>query len=118
MRTLLFVDDEPRVLQGLQRQLHSMRDDWEMNFAGGGYEALEFMKATPVDIVITDMTMPGMDGAPVAYGGDAIPPQHHPFGSLRPRGSGVGLAPGWARPTNIFPSPAIRMNFAARLPAR
>jgi len=62
MKTLLFVDDEPMVLQGLQRQLRSMRSEWDMNFVEGGQSALAFMATRPVDIVISDMMMPGMDG--------------------------------------------------------
>jgi HD-like signal output (HDOD) protein len=63
MKTLLFVDDEPKVLQGLQRQLRPMRSEWDMNFVDGGAKALEFMAAKPVDIVISDMMMPAMDGS-------------------------------------------------------
>lgn len=60
---LLFVDDEPLVLQGLQRTLHSMRAEWDMNFVGGGEEALESLRLQPYDAIITDMRMPRMDGA-------------------------------------------------------
>jgi len=63
MKVLLFVDDEARVLQGLQRQLRNMRDEWNMNFLDGGRKALEFMAARPVDVLISDMMMPEMDGA-------------------------------------------------------
>jgi HD-like signal output (HDOD) protein/CheY-like chemotaxis protein len=63
MKTLLFVDDEPRVLQGLQRQLRPMREEWEMNFVESGGQALEFMAAHPVDIIVSDMRMPHMDGS-------------------------------------------------------
>jgi HD-like signal output (HDOD) protein len=63
MKNILFVDDEPKVLQGLQRQLHRMRNEWKMNFAEGGNNALEFMAHSPVDVIVTDMMMPGMDGA-------------------------------------------------------
>lgn len=63
MNNLLFVDDEFRVLQGLQRQLHGMRNAWQMNFIEGGKKALEFLAANPVDVIVTDMMMPGMDGA-------------------------------------------------------
>lgn len=63
MKNLLFVDDEPRVLQGLQRQLRSMRNEWNMNFVSGGQQALSFMAANPVDVIISDMVMPGMDGS-------------------------------------------------------
>ncbi|HET7890626.1 MAG TPA: response regulator [Candidatus Sulfotelmatobacter sp.] len=60
---LLFVDDEPLVLQGLQRTLRSMRAEWDMNFVGGGEEALESLRLQPYDAIITDMRMPRMDGA-------------------------------------------------------
>ncbi len=63
MKTLLFVDDEPRVLQGLQRQLHPMRLEWDMNFVAGGNQALDFLARHPADIVVSDMMMPGMDGS-------------------------------------------------------
>jgi HD-like signal output (HDOD) protein/CheY-like chemotaxis protein len=63
MKTLLFVDDESKVLQGLQRQLRSMRNDWDMHFSEGAKKALEFMATKPVDVIVTDMMMPEMDGA-------------------------------------------------------
>ena len=66
MNTLLFVDDEPRVLQGLQRQLRAMRQEWEMHFVESGGQALDYMAAHPVDIIISDMMMPRMDGAEAA----------------------------------------------------
>lgn len=63
MKTLIFVDDEPRLLQGLQRLLRPMRNEWDMNFVESGAQALDFMAKQPVDIVISDMIMPGMDGS-------------------------------------------------------
>jgi len=59
---ILFVDDEPNVLQGLRRMLHPLRHEWEMAFAGSGPEALEHLEHTPCDVVVSDMRMPGMDG--------------------------------------------------------
>jgi HD-like signal output (HDOD) protein len=63
VKTLLFVDDEPRVLQGLQRQLRPMRNEWEMNFVASGSDALAFMATHLVDIIVSDMMMPRMDGS-------------------------------------------------------
>ena len=63
MKNLLFVDDEPKVLQGLQRQLRPMRNDWDMHFVEGGTQALEFMATHSVDVVVSDMQMPGMNGS-------------------------------------------------------
>ena len=61
--SVLFVDDEPNVLQGIRRMLRHKRHAWTMHFAGGGREALALMAQTPVDVLVTDMRMPEMDGA-------------------------------------------------------
>ena len=63
MRRVLFVDDEPRVLDGLRRMLRPQRQEWEMSFAPGGDAALALMEASPFDVVVSDMRMPGIDGA-------------------------------------------------------
>jgi len=60
---ILFVDDEPLVLQGLRRMLHGMRADWDMDFVEDGPHALARMDEASFDAVVTDMHMPGMDGA-------------------------------------------------------
>jgi len=62
-KRLLFVDDEALVLDGLRRALHSMRSEWEMRFVGSGAAALDTLDQGPFDAVVTDMRMPGMDGA-------------------------------------------------------
>jgi HD-like signal output (HDOD) protein len=62
-KRILFVDDEPMVLSGLERSLRPMRSEWEMVFATGGMEALAAIDSQPFDIIVTDMRMPGMDGA-------------------------------------------------------
>lgn len=63
MRRILFVDDEPRILEGLQRMLRSQRREWEMVFATGGSAALTEVESSTFDVIVTDMRMPGMDGA-------------------------------------------------------
>jgi HD-like signal output (HDOD) protein/CheY-like chemotaxis protein len=62
-KRILFVDDEPMILQGIQHSLRGMRAEWEVELANSGAEALETMEKSPFDVVITDMRMPGMDGA-------------------------------------------------------
>ncbi|HUB78216.1 MAG TPA: response regulator [Bryobacteraceae bacterium] len=63
MKNVIFVDDEPNVLNGLARQLHHMRGEWQMAFASSGMKALELMETTPFDVVVTDMRMPGIGGS-------------------------------------------------------
>jgi HD-like signal output (HDOD) protein len=61
---LLLVDDEVRVLEGLERMLNQIvDDDWEIHCASGGTAALEILARMPVDVMVTDMRMPGMNGA-------------------------------------------------------
>jgi HD-like signal output (HDOD) protein/ActR/RegA family two-component response regulator len=63
VKSILFVDDEPEILEGLERMLRPQRAQWNMSFATGGEEALAALAAKPADVVVTDMRMPGMDGA-------------------------------------------------------
>lgn len=63
MIRVLFVDDEASLLSGLRRMLYSMRGHWEMHFANGGAEALGVLRSQSIDVLVTDMRMPEMDGA-------------------------------------------------------
>jgi len=63
MLRILFVDDEANVLQGLRRVTRGMRDEWEMHFAESGEDALAHIRTHEPDVLVTDMMMPGMDGA-------------------------------------------------------
>ncbi len=62
-RRVLFVDDEKRVLDGLRRMLRPFRKSLELHFALNGKDALELMNDKKFDVVVSDMRMPGMDGA-------------------------------------------------------
>ena len=59
--TLLLVDDEVNVLKSLMRLLHA--HNYRLLMAASGTEALALMAREPVDLVISDMRMPHMDGA-------------------------------------------------------
>lgn len=63
--SILFVDDEPMILDGLRRMLRGMRRDWAMEFIEGGVAALERLTSGPVDAIVCDMRMPTVDGATV-----------------------------------------------------
>jgi HD-like signal output (HDOD) protein len=60
--SVLFVDDEPHLLSALRRALSGQCQVWSLRFAGSGAEALELLAEQPVDVVVSDMRMPGMDG--------------------------------------------------------
>ncbi len=62
-KKIIFVDDEPSILDGLRRTLRSLRNEFDMYFTISGSEALKVMAAEHIDVVISDMRMPGMDGA-------------------------------------------------------
>ena len=62
-RRVLFVDDEPMVLDALCRALRDMRFEWEMKFVDSGSSALQELDREHYDAVVTDMRMPVMDGA-------------------------------------------------------
>ena len=60
---ILFVDDEQAILDGLRDLLRKERRRWDMVFALGGQEALVELARQPFDVVVSDIRMPGMDGA-------------------------------------------------------
>ncbi|AGW13252.1 response regulator [Megalodesulfovibrio gigas] len=61
-RTVLFVDDDPGVLEGMRLTMHSLRREWTGIYAANAEEALHQLEQQAVDVVITDIRMPGMDG--------------------------------------------------------
>jgi putative nucleotidyltransferase with HDIG domain len=62
-KRIMFVDDEPMVLNGLRRSLHGMREVWDMRFVESAAAALQALEKEPYDAIISDMRMPLMDGA-------------------------------------------------------
>lgn len=60
--TVLFVDDEESVLAGLRSSLHRLRKSYRLLFAVGADEALLLLDEEAVDMVVTDMRMPGRTG--------------------------------------------------------
>jgi DNA-binding NtrC family response regulator len=62
-KRILFVDDDPSILLGLRNVLRRDRRRWDMVFALGGELGLDEVRKAPFDVVISDMRMPGIDGA-------------------------------------------------------
>lgn len=60
--SVLFVDDEINILNGLKRKLYSKMKDWDIAFMEGGQAAIDFIKTNHVDVLVTDMRMPGISG--------------------------------------------------------
>lgn len=59
--TILFVDDEPNILSSLKRLMRST--PYRVLVAEGAASALSTLELTPVDMVVSDMRMPGRSGA-------------------------------------------------------
>ena len=59
-RNLLIVDDEPHIINSLKREL--LREGYEIFSAPDATAALEEMKIWEIDVVLSDIQMPGMDG--------------------------------------------------------
>lgn len=60
MATVLVVDDEPHLLMLYRQELSYL--GYEVVEASSGAEALAVLQERPVDIVVLDIAMPGMDG--------------------------------------------------------
>ena len=58
--TVMFVDDEPRILKAIRRVVR--QEPYRALFAEGAGQALEMMGQTPVQVVVSDLNMPEMDG--------------------------------------------------------
>ncbi len=61
MTRILLVDDEPLILKTMQRVLRAERG-WETAGCTSGAEALRVLATSPVDVIVSDLSMPGMHG--------------------------------------------------------
>jgi HD-like signal output (HDOD) protein/ActR/RegA family two-component response regulator len=60
---VLFVDDEPRVLEAIERLFFDLDVDWEALFASTAARALELVASERIDVIVCDMRLPGQDSA-------------------------------------------------------
>ena len=59
---LLLVDDHSIVREGLHRVLEAQTSGWSIAEASSGFQALDCLRQQMVDLVIVDLSMPGMNG--------------------------------------------------------
>lgn len=63
MRKLLIVDDEKNIRRGLQAMIEREYEDvYDIRLACDAFEALDILKSENIDLLITDIRMPEMDG--------------------------------------------------------
>ena len=61
-KNILFVDDNPLLLQGYATMLEDERDGWKVSTAGDAGQALEMMKHSPFEVVAAELRLNGMNG--------------------------------------------------------
>ena len=71
--TVLMVDDEPSVLSALRRLLRPQ--GYRLLQATSGAEGLALLRENPADLILSDMRMPGMDGAQFLEASRDLAPQ-------------------------------------------
>lgn len=59
---ILIADDHSIVRKGLHFVLNGAGKGWAVSEASDGFEALDFLRRYPVDLVIADLSMPGLNG--------------------------------------------------------
>ncbi|WP_249861213.1 response regulator [Paenibacillus konkukensis] len=62
MMQLLLVDDEPVILEDLEIFMRNTMCFDHVHTAGSGHEAVQILEQSPIDIMVTDIRMPGMSG--------------------------------------------------------
>jgi len=70
---VLVVDDDPFALRSIAKMLQGER--YQVVTAASGSEALELLKQGPIDLVLTDLKMPGVDGLEVLRLAREVAPQ-------------------------------------------
>jgi len=78
MQTLLIVDDEPNIVEGLASQFESRYDDDVIVLKSfSGQHALSVLQNNKVDVVLSDIRMPDMDGLTLQRETEALWPHIH-----------------------------------------
>jgi DNA-binding NtrC family response regulator len=62
MSSILFVDDDPEVISSTRRLLYYRHKDWQVQFAQSATQAMDILNHGKVDVIVSDIRMPGIDG--------------------------------------------------------
>ena len=65
MHSLLIVDDEAQLVRNIANYFESFQNKYRIFTAYSGEEALDLLRREPVDLVLTDFRLPGIDGIEV-----------------------------------------------------
>src|SRR5262245_53187514 len=71
--TVLVVDDEPAIVDSLQKILE--RESLRVLTAGSGGEALDIIRREPISVLLTDLMMPGMSGMDLLRASKSVAPE-------------------------------------------
>ena len=95
----LIVDDDPYMAAALAESVQELREDFSVEVAHSGTEALSKVQQTPYALIITDYKMPGLNGLDLAYAVREVSPETqtvlmtgHGSDALRRTLESIGLA--------------------------
>lgn len=78
MIRILIADDEPRTREGIKRVLEGwLTESYHIEVADNGVQALELLRQQPVDVLISDIRMPGLTGLEVVEQLSAVEAKPH-----------------------------------------
>jgi len=72
MKRVLFVDDDQMILKLIERKMKST--DIKCHFANSGEEALKWIKQFHIDVMVTDIMMPDMNGLELSSRAQEVSP--------------------------------------------
>lgn len=67
MKRILIIDDDEFILFGLSKAISGQGEDSEVVTAHHGKQAVEILESRPVDLIVTDLKMPVMNGYEVVH---------------------------------------------------
>jgi len=63
VKRILFVDDDAQLHEAVRSRLRSRASEWDLSFVASAERALDELERVPSDVIVSDVRLPGMDGA-------------------------------------------------------